>query len=217
MRDQVAPRRRPAEGRAPAPGDPRLAPFRLPALLFAVFLVLQAATAAVLFVLKMGPGVARVATFYRGDEASFVPAKTLDGLLLVAVPHLVAIPLVLFAAIHVVAWARAISPQAARAATAITFGAALAGVASGFLTRWAGSGFAWLKLVSFVTLEIALLAWAALLVAVFLPRRAEGSHAVRHVRPRPGALAAEGRAAATVREPASANGGAARPVPKEAV
>jgi hypothetical protein len=183
MRDHVAPRRCPVEGRAPAPGYPRLAPFRVPALLFAVFLLLQAATAAVLFVLKMGPGVARVATFYRGDEASFVPAKTLDGLLLVAVPHLVAIPLVLFAAIHVIAWARAIGPRAARSATAITFGAALVGVVSGFLTRWAGAGFAWLKLLSFVTLEVALLAWTALLVSVFLPRRAESRHPLRHAVP----------------------------------
>jgi hypothetical protein len=159
--------------------EPRLAPFRAPALLFAVFLLLQAATGAVLFVLKMGPGVARVAAFYRGDEASYVPAKTVDGLLLVAVPHLVAIPLVLFAAIHVVAWARAIGPRAARAATALTFGAALSGIAAGFLTRYAGADFAWLKLGAFLVLEAALVGWAGLLVAVFLPRGARLPHVAR--------------------------------------
>lgn len=165
--------------------EPRLAPFRAPALLFAFFLLLQAASAAVLFVLKMGPGVARIAAFYRGDEAHFVPAKTLEGLLLVAVPHLVAIPLVLFAAIHVVVWARELGPRAARVATGLTFGAALAGIVAGFLARYAGAGFAWLKLGAFLALEAALVGWAGLLVAVFLPRRAPLRRVATHRRAAP--------------------------------
>lgn len=159
--------------------DPRLAPFRGPALVFAAFLALQAATGAVLYAEKLGATPSRIATYYRGDEARFVPAKSVDGLLLVAVPHLLAIPLVIFAAAHVVAWARAIGARAGRAAVALSFAAALAGVAAPFLTRFGGAGFAWLKVASFAALSAALLGWAALLVVVFLPRRAGVSEPVR--------------------------------------
>jgi hypothetical protein len=151
--------------------DPRLARHRLPSLVFAVFLLVIAGSAAVLFAGKVGPGPAQVAEYYRGAEARFVAARSLDGLLLVAVPHLVAIPLVLFAAAHVVGFARALSLRAYRVLLAISFASALASVASGFLVRFVAPGAAWIAIAGFVGLEGALLAWAALLVAVFLPAR----------------------------------------------
>ena len=96
--------------------DPRLAPFRAPALTFALFLVICAASAAVLFALKLGPGVARVQEFYLGSEARFAPPRTLGGLLQVAVPHLLAIPLVLFAASHLVGLRAGGGPEGPRGA-----------------------------------------------------------------------------------------------------
>ena len=152
--------------------DPRLAPHRLPALVFAGFLLVIAGSAAVLFAVKVGPGPQAVAEYYRGAEARFVPAKSLDGLLLVAVPHLTAIPLVFFAAAHVVGFARALGQGAFRALVALSFGSALASVAAGFLVRFVTPGAAWLAIAAFAGLEVAVLAWAALLVAVFLPIRA---------------------------------------------
>jgi hypothetical protein len=153
--------------------DPRLAPFRLPALAFAVFLVVQAASAAALFVAKLGPGPARIAEFYLGSEERFTAPRSLAGLLEVAVPHLVAIPLVLFAVAHVVGFARAVRPRAFRLLVAVSFASALLGVGAGFAVRWVAPSFAWAKLLAFAGLEVALLAWAALLALVFLP-----SHAV---------------------------------------
>lgn len=152
--------------------DPRLAPFRAPALTFALFLVICAASAAVLFALKLGTGVARVQEFYLGSEARFAAPKTLGGLLQVAVPHLLAIPLVLFAASHLVGFARAVGPRAYAALVRLSYGSALLGVAAGLGIRFAWPGLAWVKMGAFAGLEAALLAWAALLVAVFGPSRA---------------------------------------------
>jgi len=144
--------------------------YRAPALAFAGSLVLLAATAAVLFVAKLGGTPARLAARYRGAEEAFRAPATLDGLLEVAIPHLLAIPLVLFAASHVVGWARGVGRWTYHALVAVSFGAALAGVASGFAIRFVAAELAWVKLVAFAALELALLAWAALLARVFLRR-----------------------------------------------
>lgn len=151
--------------------DRRLVPFRLPALSFAAFLLVQAASAAVLFALKLGGTVAGVREFYLGAPERFAPAKSLPGLLDVAVPHLAAVPLVLFAAIHVVGFARALPRRVFGSLVALSFGSAVAGILSGFAVRWVSPGFALLKVASFAGLEVALLSWAAALLGVFLPRR----------------------------------------------
>jgi hypothetical protein len=152
--------------------DPRLAPYRLPALAFAVYLVLQAGSAAALFAMKLGGSPERVRAFYLGSEERFTAPRSLEGLLEVAVPHLVAIPLVLFAVVHVVGFARARPSRAFSALVWISFASALAGILSGFAVRFLAPGLAWLKIASFAALEGALLAWAALLVVAFLPRGA---------------------------------------------
>lgn len=160
--------------------DPRLAPFRLPSLVFAAYLVVQATSAAALFVLKLGTGPAGVQAFYLGSEERFTRAKSLAGLLEVAIPHLVAIPLVLFAAAHVVGFARAVPGRLQAALVAVSFGGALAGILSGFAVRFVAPGLAWLKVAAFLATEAALLAWAALLLAIFVPGtapRAGVSHA----------------------------------------
>lgn len=150
--------------------EPRLpVPQRAPALAFAGFLLLVAGSAAVLFLEKLGAGPARVQAFYLRDEAGFAPARSLAGLLETAVPHLVAIPLVLFAVIHVVGAVGALAPAVHRAAVRWTFGLALAGLAAGFGVRWVAPWLAWAKLASFVGFELLLVGWAVLLALVAWP------------------------------------------------
>ncbi|BDG06422.1 hypothetical protein [Anaeromyxobacter oryzae] len=151
--------------------DPRLAPHRGPALAFALYLLVSAASGAILFLLKLGARTQGVAEFYLGSEARFAAPKTLGGILEVALPHLVALPLVLFAASHVVGFARAVAPRAFSWLVGLSFGSALAGVAAGFGVRFFSPGMAWVKLGAFVALELALLGWAALLAAIFGPVR----------------------------------------------
>lgn len=151
--------------------DPRLAPFRGPALAFAAYLLVQAGSAAVLFVLKLGASAEGIRTFYLGSEERFTGAKSLAGILEVAVPHLLAIPLVLFAASHVVGFARALPARLHATLVSVSFWSALLGVLTSFAVRWVHPSFAWLKIVTFLGLEMALLAWAVLLVSLFVPSR----------------------------------------------
>ncbi len=148
----------------------RLAPFRWPALGFAAYLLVQAGSAAALFALKLGGGAAGVRDFYLGAPDRFVAAKSLAGLLEVTVPHLAAIPLVLFAAIHVIGFARSLPRTLFTTLVALSFASALGDVLSGFAVRWISPGLAWLKVASFAGLEVALVSWAALLFALFAPR-----------------------------------------------
>ncbi len=177
--------------------DPRLAPFRGPALVFALFLGICAASAAVLFALKLGTGPASVREYYLGSELRFAAPKTLPGLLQVAVPHLLAIPLALFAVSHVVGFARTAGPRAYAALVRLSYGSALVGIAAGLGVRFLSPGLAWVKIGAFAGLEAALLAWAALLVVTFFPRTADRREGAEVPPERAGApgSAAVGRAA----------------------
>lgn len=148
---------------------------RAPALVFAACLLVIAGSAAVLFALKLGAGPEAVRAFYLGSEARFTGPRSLAGLLEVAVPHLLAIPLVLFAVSHAVAAAGAVEAAHLRRLTVLSFALALAGVAAGFGVRYLAPWLAWGKLAAFLGLEVLLLAWAALLAGVAWPRRASAS------------------------------------------
>jgi hypothetical protein len=152
--------------------DPRLAPYRAPCLAFALFLGVQAGSAAALFFLKLGPGPARLRAFYLGDPATFAAPRTLEGLLEVAVPHLLAIPLAIFAVAHVVGFARGVGARAHRILLGVSFACVAAGIAAGFGVRYVAPALAWVKIAAFVGLEITLVAWAAFLVLVFAPSAA---------------------------------------------
>lgn len=151
--------------------DPRLAPHRGPGLVFAVYLLVQAASAAALFALKLGGGADGVRAYYLGSEERFLPARSLAGILEVAVPHLLAVPLVLFAALHVVGFARALPPRIFSALVAASFGSALLGILASFGVRFVAPGLAWVKVLSFAGLEAALVSCAALLLVLFVPWR----------------------------------------------
>jgi hypothetical protein len=152
--------------------DPRLAPFRGPALAFTAFLAVVAGSAAVLFALKLGTDPRTIREYYLGSEARFAAPRTAAGLLEVAVPHLVAIPVVLFAAAHLVGFARAVGPRVQRLLVALSFGSALAGILAGPAVRFVSPALASVKLVAFLLLEASLLGWAALLAVLFAARPA---------------------------------------------
>lgn len=151
--------------------DPRLAPFRGPTLAFAAFLALVALSAAVLFALKLGATPDDVRAFYLGSEERYTSPRSAEGLLEVAVVHLLAMPLALFAAIHLVAFARLLPRRSVEVLKAFSFGSALLGIAAGFGVRFVAPELAWLKIVAFAGTEVSLLAWAALLVLLFRPAR----------------------------------------------
>jgi len=142
--------------------DRKLEPFRGLIALFAVFLVAVAGSAAVLFVLKLGGGVGR-----------FYAPRTLPGLLDVAVPHLLAIPLSLFTTIHLVGWVGLVRPRPMALLSRAAFACALAGIAGGFAVRYVHPALATVKIAAFVGLESLLLIWLWLLCATVIRTRVD--------------------------------------------
>lgn len=147
--------------------DPRLAPFRWPLAAFALMLGIGAAGAAVLFVRKIGLSPEAVRAFYLGSEAAFHRPRSLEGLLEVAVPHLLAVPLTLLVTAHLVGFAALLRPRPLALLSGVAFGSALAGIAAGFGIRFLWPGLAWLKIAAFAGFEATFLAWMALLLALF--------------------------------------------------
>jgi hypothetical protein len=155
--------------------DPRLAPFRGPAASFCAFLAIQAVSAAVLFALKLGGSPARVQEYYLGSEATFAAPRTITGLLETAVPHLLAVPLVLFIVAHLVAATGLLRRRVFAVLCGTSFAAALVGVLAGFAVRFVWPALSVVKLGAFLALEATLLAWIGLLALTFArPRRSTG-------------------------------------------
>ena len=150
--------------------DPRLAPFRGPAASFCAFLAVQAVSAALLFATKLGGTPARVREYYLGSEAAFAAPKSLVGLLETAVPHLLAVPLVLFIVAHLVAFTGLLRRRVFAVLTAVSFAAALAGLLAGFGVRFVWPGLSVVKVGAFLALEATLLAWIGLLALTFFAR-----------------------------------------------
>ncbi len=149
--------------------DPRMRRFAGPVAVFAGMVAIVMATGAVLFARKMGLAAGSVRAFYLGSEAGFAPPRSLSGMLEVAVPHLLAVPLLLFVTLHLVAFAFRTRRRPFTVVAAITFGCALAGILAGFGIRWIWPGLAALKIAAFVGLEATMLLWIALLVAAAWP------------------------------------------------
>lgn len=183
--------------------DPRLAPFRWPLLAFGLMLSLTAASAAVLFVRKIGLSPQAVRAFYLGSEAAFTRPRSLEGLLEVAVPHLLAVPMALLVTIHLIGFAALLRPRPFALLAGAAFGSALAGIAAGFVIRFVWP-IAWLKIAAFAGFEATFLAWLALLATLF--RRPSGDAAAARreaadaiAAPPPGDLVAAGNGARPVR------------------
>jgi hypothetical protein len=149
--------------------DPRLVPFRAPLAAFGLLLALQAGSGAVLFAAKLGLSAERVAAYYRGSPEGFRAPRTLATLLEVAVPHLVAIPLVLFVTLHLVGFVGAVRRRPFALLSGLGFGSALLGIGAGFGIRFLWPALAWAKIGAFVGLEASIAVWLALLAVLFLP------------------------------------------------
>ena len=149
--------------------DPRVARFSAPIAAFATMVAIVMGTGAVLFARKIGFDDGHVRSFYLGSEAAFAPPRSLAGLLEVAVPHLLAVPLLVFVALHLVAFAFGMRRRPFGLLAGITWACAGAGILAGFAIRFAWPGLAPLKVAAFVGFQATMLAWLLLLVAAVLP------------------------------------------------
>jgi hypothetical protein len=161
--------------------DPRVGRFAGPVAAFVAMVAVVMGTAAVLFVRKMGLDPAHVRSFYLGSEATFAPPRSLAGLLEVAVPHLLAIPVLVFVTLHLVAIVSRARRRPFAVVAGVTYACALAAITGGFAIRFAWPGLAPLKIAAFVGLEGTMLAWLGMLAAALLPwaRSAPDPRAIR--------------------------------------
>lgn len=132
---------------------------------FLVFVVLLWLTNALLFFARMSLTPASVVAFYRGSEAAFTQPRSYAVLLEISHFHLFAMGILVMTMTHLVLF---VPVRVALKAWLIilTFGSALLDEASSWLVRFAHPGFAYLKIASFLSLQltlgatIALVAWA---------------------------------------------------------
>ena len=166
--------------------DPRIGRFTGPIAAFVAMVAVVMGTAAVLFARKIGFDPGHVQAFYLGSEATFSPPRSLAGLLEVAVPHLLAIPMLLFVTLHLVAFVNRARRRPFAIVAGITAACAAVVIAGGFAIRFAWPALAPVKIVGFLGLEGTMLAWLGLLAAAFLPGARDAA--------RPGAVTGSERA-----------------------
>ncbi|MDQ7038172.1 MAG: hypothetical protein Q9N26_03090 [Aquificota bacterium] len=123
-----------------------------------------------LFATKLGVTPQQVAKYYLGDPASFIRPKTFEGLLDVIAPHTVAMVVYLFALVHFsfftnlkrkVFW------------SCVCMVSAILDNLSGLMIRFLSDHFAYLKIISFLLLQVSMLYLSIVVVVSILRHRAK--------------------------------------------
>ncbi|MBI2944481.1 MAG: hypothetical protein HYY25_09775 [Candidatus Wallbacteria bacterium] len=130
--------------------------------LFLLYTALFWVSNGALYFHSMGLTPSSVVSHYLGDEAKFTQPKTYRGMLEVSHFHLFSMGVLLLTLTHLVLFVP-IEPSSKAGLIAAAFLSAVADELAGWLVRFAHPGFAWLKIASFLTLEISL---AALMLLV---------------------------------------------------
>ena len=138
---------------------------RLVLVWFLVFVALLWVTNALLYFAKMSLDPASVVAYYRGNEATFTQPRSYQGLLEITHFHLFAMGILVLTMTHLLLFVPMANGWKALVVS-ISFAAALADEASGWLVRFVAPQFDSLKVAAFLTLEAVLafmvgaVAWA---------------------------------------------------------
>ena len=128
--------------------------YRIAIAYFTIFGALLLISGAVLFVSKLGISYESVQTFYLGNAAQFTQPKSVYGLLETALPHLGAMGLFIFVTGHFLLFTTKKQKQRAIRPVIILFVVALLNIGSGFLIVQGLVFFIWVKLLSFLLLQL---------------------------------------------------------------
>jgi hypothetical protein len=123
------------------------------------------------FFSKMALTPSSIVDYYRGSEALFTQPRSLQSMIEVTHGHLPVMAIVLLMLTHLLIFA----PLAHRTKVlfiSLAFGGAFFNEAASWLVRYVHPGFAWLKIVAFVTLQT-LIGYLLLALARFLWRAAQ--------------------------------------------
>ena len=122
---------------------------------FLLFVALLWVTNALLYFAKMSLTPASVRAFYLGDEARFLQPRSYQGMLEISHFHLFAMGILVLTMTHLLLFVPLASRWKAWIVS-LAFAGALGDEAAGWLVRFVGPGFAYLKIAAFVTLQTTL-------------------------------------------------------------
>ncbi len=122
---------------------------------FLVYVALFWVTNALLYFTKMGLTPSSVVAYYLGDESRFLQPRSWQGMLEIAHFHLFAMGVLVLTMAHLVLFvplAKAVKAWV----VSLSFAGALGDEAGGWLVRFVAPAFAYLKIASFVVLQLTL-------------------------------------------------------------
>ncbi len=132
-------------------------------LLYALYVIGFLLTNVLLYFNHMDLSYASVVDYYRGNEATFQPARSYQGLLELSHFHLFAMGMLLLVLTHLMLFVP-VGNGTKLLLIVVPFASALLDEGSSWLVRFAHPGFAYLKIAGFLLLQSSL----AVLVAVSL-------------------------------------------------
>jgi len=121
---------------------------------FAIFGALLLISGAILFVSKLGLSYESVSLFYLGNKEQFCQPKSAYGLLETALPHLGAMGLFIFVTGHFLLFSSKAQKHKAILPIKLLFIAAFLDILSGFLIVEGFHFFIWIKIISFLLLQL---------------------------------------------------------------
>ena len=137
-------------------------PLKLVLAWFLVFVACLWGTNALLYFAKMGLTPVSVISYYRGDEARFLQPRSYQGMLEISHFHLFAMGILVMTMAHLLLFVP-LSKRTKVWTVNLSFAAAFADEAAGWLVRFVSPAFAYLKIGAFLTLQTTL---AFMVVAV---------------------------------------------------
>ncbi len=144
---------------------------KLIVLLTTIFFLFLWVTNLLLF-LKIGFSYEGVVEYYRGSEESFRPPRSYLGLLEEAHFHFFSMAILLVTLNHLFLFTNRSSSEKFLVIIA-SYGSAFLDIAGGWLVRYLSAGFAYVKIGSFLVLQISLL-YLIIIVTFYLYRKRRG-------------------------------------------
>jgi len=120
--------------------------------LYALYVAALWATNAMLYFSKMTLAPSSVVSYYLGNEAEFLSPRTYQGLLEVSHFHLFAMGMLLLVLTHLMLFVP-VSGRVKAWLITVPFLAGFLDEGAGWLVRFGGPGFAWLKVAGFLLLQ----------------------------------------------------------------
>ena len=128
--------------------------YKLSIVYILIFSLLLMASGALLFEHKIGFSVESIIAYYLGDEEKFIPLKSASGVLKLALPHIFVFGLFLMVILHFLVFTKQRKKKATRTLIYLIFTSALLEIFSPFVILFGLEFFAYVKIASFLALEV---------------------------------------------------------------